>query len=77
MTVELVLLLCLSVFLVLGTMFKDFAGKGFFPKSAPRLAARLERNISTGEGFVDSNGVAFRWENPKDGKAAVDLGKLK
>jgi hypothetical protein len=77
MTVELILLLCLSVFLVLGTMVKDFGGKGFFPKSAPRLAARLERNISTGEGFVDSNGVAYRWENPKDANVGVDLGKLK
>ena len=74
MTVELVLLLCLSVFLVLGTMVKDFAGKGFFPKSAPRLAARLERNIATGEGFVDASGVGFKWEDPKGN---ADLGTLK
>ena len=65
MTVELILLLVLSVFLFLGTLWKDFGNKGFFPTSAPRLAARLERNLITGDGFVDANGVNVAWVIPK------------
>ena len=64
MTVELILLLALSVFLILGTMVKDFGDKGFFPTSAPRLAARIERNLTTGDGFIDSSGNGTKWSNP-------------
>ncbi len=74
MTIEVILLFAISVFLILGSMWKDFGSQGFFPTSAPRLAARLERNLTTGDGFVDAAGVGVKWERPAN---AVDNGSLK
>lgn len=62
MTVEVILLFAMSIFLFLGAMWKDFGSQGFFPTSAPRLAARLERNITTGGGFGDTTGDGVSWE---------------
>lgn len=76
MTIEVILLLALSVFFFLGTMVADFGGKGFFPTSAPRLAARLERNLMTGSGFVNSAGEGVKWEVP-NAQNGTDTGALR
>ncbi len=64
MTIEVILLFALSVFLFLSTMWSDFGSKGFFPTSAPRLAARIERNLMTGDGFIDASGNGIQWKKP-------------
>ena len=66
MTVELVLLMGLYAFLLLGAFLGDMGPIQTFKKSAPRLAARVERNISTGDGFRQSaNGKGVDWIAPK------------
>jgi hypothetical protein len=68
MTVELVLLLGLYVFIVLGAFLGDLGPIQTFKKSAPRLAARIERNISTGDGFRNSkDGQGVNWHKPQGG----------
>lgn len=65
MTVELVLLLGIYAFLVLGAFLGDLGPIETFKKSAPRLAARVERNISTGDGFRTSkDGKGVNWVKP-------------
>lgn len=68
MTVELVLLLGIYVFMVIGAFLGPSGPITTFRNSAPRLAARVERNISVGDGFrtsKDSNGVV--WHPPEGG----------
>jgi hypothetical protein len=66
MTVELVLLLGLYVFLLLGAFFGEFGPVETFRKSAPRLGARIERNISTGDGFRTSrDNSPVNWVKPE------------
>lgn len=68
MTVELVLLLGLYAFLLLGAFLGDGGPIETFKRSAPRLAARVERNISVGDGFrtsKDNKGVS--WIKPAVG----------
>lgn len=66
MTVELVLLLGIYAFLVLGAFLGDLGPIETFKKSAPRLAARVERNISTGDGFRNSkDGLGVNWIKPE------------
>lgn len=58
MLVEYLLLLVAT----LGLMLKVASvPKAAFAESAPRLAARVERNISTGIGFKDKSGQPFVW----------------
>ncbi len=64
MTVELVLLLGIYAFIILGAFLGPMGPVATFKKSAPRLAARIERNIAVGEGFNDSNGNSIKWEKP-------------
>lgn len=65
MTTELVLLLGLYVFLIMGAFLGDSGPIETFKKSAPRLAARVERNISTGDGFRNSrDGQGVNWIKP-------------
>jgi hypothetical protein len=68
MTVELVLLLSVYAFIVLGIFLGDLGPIETFKKSAPRLAARIERNVSTGDGFRNSNtdGKGIQWVPPSD-----------
>lgn len=67
MTVELVLLLGIYVFIVIGAFLGDLGPVATFKKSAPRLAARVERNISTGDGFRESNtGKRVGWIKPEN-----------
>ncbi len=65
MTVELVLLLGLYAFILLGAFLGDLGPIETFRKSAPRLGARIERNVSTGDGFrTSSDGQAVNWIKP-------------
>ncbi len=66
MTTELVLLLGLYIFLIMGAFLGDLGPIETFKKSAPRLAARVERNISTGDGFRTSrDGQGVNWVRPE------------
>jgi len=67
MTVELVLLLSLYAFLLLGAFLGETGPIETFKKSGPRLGARVERNISVGDGFRNSasDGQAVRWVKPQ------------
>lgn len=66
MTTELVLLLGIYAFLLLGAFLGDLGPIETFKKSAPRLGARVERNISTGDGFRDSaDGQGVNWIKPE------------
>lgn len=65
MTVELVLLVGIYGFLIIGAFLGDLGPIETFKKSAPRLAARVERNISVGDGFRNSNdGKGVSWFKP-------------
>jgi hypothetical protein len=69
MTVELVLLLGLYAFLLLGAFLGDTGPIATFQKSGPRLGARIERNVSTGDGFRQSNdGQGVNWIKPEGGQ---------
>lgn len=66
MTVELVLLLGIYAFILLGAFLGESGPIETFRKSAPRLGARIERNISTGDGFRTSNdGMGVNWIKPE------------
>lgn len=66
MTVELVLLLGIYGFLVLGAFLGDMGPIETFKKSAPRLGARIERNVSVGDGFRNSkDGTPVTWIKPE------------
>ena len=65
MTVELVLLLGIYAFLILGAFLGENGPIDIFQKSGPRLAARIERNVSTGDGFrTSSDGQGVSWVKP-------------
>ncbi len=65
MTVELVLLVGIYGFLIIGAFLGDLGPIETFKKSAPRLAARVERNISVGDGFRKSDdGKGVSWFKP-------------
>ena len=74
MTVELVLLLSIYVFVVIGVFLGDMGPVATFKKSGPRLAARIERNISVGDGFrkQSSDGTGVNWVTPAE--IGKDLG---
>ena len=66
MTVELVLLLSLYAFLLLGAFLGDLGPIETFKRSGPRLGARIERNISVGDGFRESaDGEGVSWIKPE------------
>ena len=68
MTTEFVLLLGIYAFIVLGVFMGDLGPIETFKKSAPRLAARIERNISVGDGFRESrDNEGVKWEEPQGG----------
>lgn len=65
MTTELVLLMGIYGFLVLGAFLGDLGPIETFKKSGPRLGARIERNISVGDGFRQSrDGNPVVWVQP-------------
>jgi hypothetical protein len=68
MTVEYVLLLSIYAMITLGVFLGDFGPIATFKKSAPRLAARIERNISVGHGYNESrDGSGVNWLEPEGG----------
>jgi hypothetical protein len=68
MTVELVLLLGIYAFLVLGVFLGKSGPIETFKQSAPRLAAKVEQHISIGDGFRSSkDGKAINWVKPQGG----------
>ncbi len=65
MTTEFVLIFGMFAFLLLGALLGDVGPIETFRKAAPRLAARVERNISTGDGFrKSSTGKPVAWSQP-------------
>ena len=69
MTTEFVLILGLYAFILMGVFFGDHGPKGTFDKSAPRLAAILERDMAAGKEFHNAeDGQPFiNWLDPKKG----------
>ena len=65
MTTELVLILGLYAFILMGVFFGDMGPIATFNKSAPRLAARVERNVTIGKGFT-SNESSLEWIAPQN-----------
>lgn len=69
MTTEFVLLLGLFAFLLLGTFLNSERGvQATFNKAAPRLAAKIEADISVGKQFRNSatQAATITWQNPED-----------
>lgn len=67
MTTELVLLLSIYAFIILGVFLGDGGLMETFNRSAPRLAAKIERNIQTGIGFQSALEPGRRtpnWQEP-------------
>ena len=68
MTTEYVLLLSLYAFVLLGIFLGDLGPIETFKKAAPKLAARVERNVSVGDGFRNSkDGLGVGWVEPQGG----------
>lgn len=69
MTTELVLLLAIYAFMLLGVFLGPLGPTETFRKSAPRLAAKVERNIATGTQFTRANstGRLPGWEDDNRG----------
>lgn len=66
MTVELVLLLSIFAASTLGIFLGDLGPIQTFKKAAPRLGARVERNLSVGDGFRTSkDGRGVTWDPPQ------------
>lgn len=74
MTTELVLLLSMFVFLVLGSFIGEGGPQNTFKKSGPRLAARIERDLATGADFNGKGGAPNEWREPKE---KIETGELK
>ena len=65
MTVELVLLLSIFATVTLGIFLGDVGPIQTFKKATPKLGARVERNISVGDGFRNSkDGKGVVWDPP-------------
>lgn len=65
MTTELVLLLAIFAFLVLGVFLGPSGPIGVFKTFAPRLGARVERNVGVGNGYRQSkDGRGVSWVPP-------------
>ncbi len=69
MTTEFILILGLYAFILLGAFLGERGPISTFKGSAPRLAAKLEKDISVGKGFRDSTngGSTINWKNPETG----------
>ena len=63
MTTELILLLGLFAFIMIGGFLGNKGPKATFLDSGPRLAARIEKNIQTGIDFKNKNSVNA-WNPP-------------
>lgn len=65
MTTELVLLLGIYAYIIMGVFLGDFGPLATFKGSGPRLAARIERNITIGNQFKGADGEMARWKAPQ------------
>jgi hypothetical protein len=65
-TTELILILGLYAFILLGTFLGDRGPIATFKQSAPRLAAKIEKDISIGKNFNDAarGGPSVTWQDP-------------
>lgn len=70
MTTEAVLLLGLFAFLLLGAFMGENGPRSVFNKSGPRLGARLEQHISTGQGFQRNGNRQPAWTRPAGNEPA-------
>lgn len=68
MTTEFVLLLGLFAFILLGTLLGDRGPVKTFQGSAPRLAAKIERDISVGRNFQNqkTGDATITWQDPNN-----------
>lgn len=66
MTIEFVLLLGLYAFILLGAFLGDKGPGATFKNAGPRFAAKVERNVSTGRGFVNKTKSqrSLYWQDP-------------
>ncbi len=64
MTTELVLLLGLFAFIVGGLFFGQKGPLKVYQTSGPRLAARIERQITIGNQFKNKGGTNYDWTHP-------------
>ncbi len=65
MTTELVLLLGIYAFIIIGVFLGDSGPLATFKQSTPRLAARVERNIAIGFTFKQgTTGEGVSWQAP-------------
>lgn len=74
MTTELVLLLSMFVFIVLGGFIGEGGPRNTFKQSGPRLGARLERDIATGADFNGTGKAPVEWQEPVQ---KIETGELK
>lgn len=77
MTTELVLLLTISGFILMGVFFnKENGPRATFKNASPSLGARLERQIETGSGFQKltlkySDRENVTWSKAKNDKGGI------
>ncbi len=66
MTTELILILGLYAFILLGAFLGPRGPIATFKQSAPRLAAKIEKDISVGKNFNDAvrGGPTVPWQDP-------------
>lgn len=64
MTTELVLLLSIFAFILMGVFLGDMGPLETFKSSGPRLGARVERNIAIGYKFQSADGKKAQWRSP-------------
>lgn len=63
MTTEVVLIMAIYGFVILGTFLGDLGPLATFRKSGPRLAAKIERDISVGTEFQSAQDPGNRVPN--------------
>jgi hypothetical protein len=64
MTTELILLLGLFVFILGGAFLGERGPRKVFEDAAPKLGARVERNITFGHRFPARDGRPVEWRRP-------------
>jgi len=66
MTTELVLLMFIYAFILLSVFGGDSSPFSTFDRSAPSLAARIERNVNIGHEFKKAtDGSSMDWDPPR------------
>ena len=63
MTLELVLLWAVYAMVIIGLFLGDHGVGQTFKNNLPYLSARIERNLVTGNGFIDSD-LNWHWQEP-------------